>query len=78
MGEAFNLCLARISRRGIAHSESRAGLIRRIVSALAKITRNALRLSFEIVCETTEFIRDVRCPQSKIAQKSSRLVKKRW
>jgi hypothetical protein len=59
MGEAFNVCLARTSRRGIAHCESSAGLVRRIVSPLAKITRHALRLLLQIVGKPAKFIRDV-------------------
>jgi hypothetical protein len=32
----------------------------------------------KIVGEPAKFIRNVRCPQSKITQRSSRIAEKRW
>src|ERR1051325_9209812 len=50
--------------------------VRRIVSRPAGVTLSCVGLLLQIVRETTEFIRDVRCPQSKTTQRSSRIAEK--
>jgi hypothetical protein len=55
-----------------------AALICRVISLWTDVALRLVRLSFEIVRETTEFIRNVRCSQSKITQRSSRIAEKRW
>ena len=55
-----------------------AALVCRVISVRSCIALRSLRILFEIVRETTEFIGNVRRPQGKITQRNSRIAEKRW